>query len=50
MSRMSELHWIIVNAMETGLSDESIIDLMVEEGLPREACPDVLRVFKEEAA
>jgi hypothetical protein len=49
MSRMSELHWIIVNAMETGLSDESIIDLMVEEGLPREACPDVLRVFKEEA-
>ena len=49
MSRMSELRWIIVNAMEAGLSDEYIIDLMVEEGLPSEACPEVLRVFKEVA-
>jgi len=24
-----------------------IIDLMVEEGLPREACPEILRVFKQ---
>lgn len=48
MSRMSELHMLITDSIEAGLSDESIIDLMVEEGLPREACPEILRVFKQE--
>ena len=48
MSRMSELHMLITDSIEVGLSDESIIDLMVEEGLPREACPEILRVFKQE--
>ena len=48
MSRMSELHMLITDSIEAGLSDESIIDLMVAEGLPREACPEILRVFKEE--
>ena len=47
MSRMSELHMLITDSIEAGLSDESIIDLMVEEGLPREACPEILRVFKQ---
>ena len=48
MSRMSELHMLITDSIEAGLSDESIIDLMVAEGLPREACPEILRVFKQE--
>jgi hypothetical protein len=48
MSRMSELHMLVTDSIEAGLSDESIIDLMVIEGLPREACPEILRVFKEE--
>jgi hypothetical protein len=44
---MSELHMLITDSIEAGLSDESIIELMVEEGLPREACPEILRVFKQ---
>lgn len=48
MSRMSELHMLITDSIEAGLSDESIIELMVDEGLPREACPEFLRIFKEE--
>ena len=48
MSRMSELHMLITDSIEAGLSDESIIELMVAEGLPREACPEILRVFKQE--
>jgi hypothetical protein len=47
MSKMSQLHMIIMDAIEVGLSDEWTIELMVEEGLPREACPEILRVFKE---
>ena len=48
MSKMSELHMLITDSIEAGLSDESIIDLMVLEGLPREACPEILKVFKQE--
>lgn len=48
MSRMSELHMLITDSIEAGLSEESIIELMVDEGLPREACPEILRIFKEE--
>jgi hypothetical protein len=44
---MSQLHMIIVDAIQSGISDELTIELMVEEGLPREACPEILRVFKE---
>ena len=47
MSRMSQLHMIITDAIEVGISDELTIELMVEEGLPREACPEILRVFKQ---
>ena len=43
---MSELHILLVESLETGLSDESIIELMVMEGVPREACSEILRVFK----
>ena len=46
MSSMSQLHMVITSAIEAGLSDEWTIELMVEEGLPREACPDILRVFR----
>jgi len=44
---MSELHMIIMDAIGAGLSDESVIELMVDEGLPRTACPEILRVLKE---
>ncbi len=47
MSRMSQLHMIITDAIACDLSEDLIIDLMVEEGLPREACPEILRVFKQ---
>ena len=47
MSSMSQLHMIITSAIEAGLSDEWTIELMVEEGLPSEACPDILRVYKQ---
>ena len=50
MSKMSELHMVISAAIEVGLSDEWTIELMVDEGLPREACAEILRVFKEEGA
>jgi len=46
MSRMSELNILLVESLEAGLSDDSIIELMVMEGVPREACPEILRVFK----
>ena len=46
MSSMSQLHMIITSAIDSGLSDEWTIELMVEEGLPREACPDILRAFR----
>ena len=46
MSRMSELHILLVESLETGLSDDSIIELMVMEGVPREAFSEILRVFK----
>jgi hypothetical protein len=44
---MSELHILLVESLEAGLSDQSIIELMVMEGVPREACPEILRVFKQ---
>ena len=47
MSKMSNLHMIITDAIACDLSEDFIIDLMVEEGLPREACPEILRVFKQ---
>ena len=47
MSRMSQLHMIIMDALEAGISEELTIELMVNEGLPREACPEILKVFKQ---
>ena len=47
MSRMSELHMVIMDTIKSGISEELTIELMVEEGLPREACPEILKVFKE---
>ena len=47
MSKMSQLHMIITDAIQAGISEELTIELMVEEGLPREACPEILRAFKQ---
>jgi hypothetical protein len=44
---MSNLHMVITDAIACDLSEDLILDLMVEEGLPREACPEILRVFKQ---
>ena len=44
---MKELHGLLAEAVSMGLSDKSVIELMVLEGLPRDACPEILRVFKE---
>jgi len=33
MSRMSELNILLVESLEAGLSDQSIIELMVMEGV-----------------
>ena len=44
---MSELHQLIADALCMGMSDRSIIELMVDEGLPREACAEILRTFQE---
>ena len=46
MSKMSELHYLITEALSVGMSDENIIQLMIDEGLPAEAAPEVLKVFK----
>jgi hypothetical protein len=46
MSKMSELHMLITEALSAGMSDENIIQLMIDEGLPAEAAPEVLKVFK----
>ena len=43
---MTELKQLITDALAMGLTDKSIIELMVLEGLPREACSEILRVFK----
>ena len=44
---MSDLHSMLVEALEMGLSDKSIIELMVMEGFPRDASSEILRAFKE---
>jgi len=44
---MSELRDLLVDAIGMGLTDQSIIGLMVQEGLPLEACPAILNTFQE---
>lgn len=46
MSIMSQLHTLITEALSVGISDENIIQLMIDEGVPAEAAPEILRVFK----
>ena len=46
MSKMSQLHTLITEALQVGMSDEHIIQLMIDEGLPSEAAPEILKVFK----
>ena len=42
MSKMSELHAEITEMVETGFELSSIIEYMVGEGFPREACPVII--------
>ena len=44
---MTELKQLITDALTMGLTEKSIIELMVQEGLPREACSEILRILKE---
>jgi hypothetical protein len=43
---MNEIKQLITDALAVGLSDRSIIKLMILEGLPQEACPEILRCVK----
>ena len=43
---MTELKQLITDALAVGMSDRSIIELMILEGLPQEACPEILRCVK----
>jgi hypothetical protein len=43
---MTELKQLITDALAVGLSDKSIIELMVLEGLPRESCAKILCCVK----
>ena len=43
---MNEIKQLITDALSVGLSDRSIIELMVLEGLPQEASPEILRCVK----
>jgi hypothetical protein len=43
---MNEIKQLITDALAVGLSDRSIIELMVLEGLPREACAEILCCVK----
>ena len=43
---MTELNQLITDSLAVGLSDRSIIELMVLEGLPREACAEILCCVK----
>ena len=42
MSKMSEFYIGIVEMVEQGLSYDSIIAMMVDEGYPREACRPII--------
>lgn len=42
MSKMSELHAEITEMVEAGFNSTSIIEYMVGEGFPREACPIII--------
>ena len=43
---MNELKEMITRCLAVGMSDRSIIELMVLEGLPQEACAVILRCVK----
>ena len=42
MSKMSEFYIGIIEMVEQGLSYDSIIAMMVDEGYPREACLPII--------
>ena len=48
MSKMSNLHIGITEMVQRGFSCESIIDSMVEEGLPRDACRTIIDVIADQ--
>lgn len=48
MSKMSEMHAEITEMVEAGFERSSIIEYMVGEGFPREACPVIIDVITGE--
>ena len=48
MSRMSNLHVGITEMVERGMSYDLIIDEMVKEGLPRDACRTIIDVIADQ--
>lgn len=45
MSYFSDLNNLITEAIETGIGEYNIIDLMIDEGIPSEAAPIILDQF-----
>ena len=48
MSRMSDLHVGITEMVQRGMNYDLIIDKMVEEGLPRDACRTIIDVIADQ--
>jgi hypothetical protein len=45
MSYFSDLNNLITEAIEMGIGEYNIIDLMIDEGIPSEAAPIILDQF-----
>lgn len=48
MSRMSELHADLTEMIQRGYRVETIVEAMVAEGLPREACLPMIDALTEQ--
>ena len=46
MAKMAQLHALMVEIVCSEMSDDQAIELMVDEGLPRSVCPQILSEFK----
>ena len=47
MAKMAQLHALMVEIVCSEMSDDQAIELMVDEGLPRQVCPQFLQEFKD---
>ena len=48
MSRMSEMHADITEMIQRGYRFDTIVEAMVADGLPREACSIIIDAFIEQ--